>query len=67
MITFDEDLHQFNHEQRELEYEQSQERIAYLSDPDLSEGGWGDAKCESGWTGDRCTYKLFHAGDHSNA
>lgn len=22
--------------------------------------------CESGWTGDRCTYALFHPGPHSN-
>ena len=22
--------------------------------------------CESGWTGDRCTFPLFHEGDHSN-
>lgn len=25
-----------------------------------------DALCESGWTGDRCTYALFHEGPHSN-
>jgi len=23
-------------------------------------------KCESGWTGDRCTFELFHNGPHSN-
>jgi hypothetical protein len=23
-------------------------------------------KCESGWTGDRCTFELFHGGSHSN-
>lgn len=23
-------------------------------------------RCESGWTGDRCTKRLFHAGPHSN-
>lgn len=22
--------------------------------------------CESGWTGDRCTFELFHDGPHSN-
>jgi hypothetical protein len=22
--------------------------------------------CESGWTGDRCTFPLFHDGQHSN-
>lgn len=22
--------------------------------------------CESGWTGDRCTFHLFHDGPHSN-
>jgi hypothetical protein len=24
------------------------------------------ARCESGWTGDRCTLPLFHDGPHSN-
>lgn len=24
------------------------------------------AACESGWTGDRCTFPLFHDGPHSN-
>jgi hypothetical protein len=24
------------------------------------------ATCESGWTGDRCTFPLFHDGPHSN-
>ena len=23
-------------------------------------------RCESGWTGDRCTFPLHHAGPHSN-
>ena len=23
-------------------------------------------RCESGWTGDRCTKRLFHTGPHSN-
>lgn len=23
-------------------------------------------RCESGWTGDRCTFPLFHFGRHSN-
>lgn len=23
-------------------------------------------RCESGWTGDRCTFALFHDGPHSN-
>lgn len=23
--------------------------------------------CESGWTGDRCVFPLFHEGPHSNA
>lgn len=26
----------------------------------------GSPACESGWTGDRCTFPLFHDGDHSN-
>ena len=25
-----------------------------------------DSRCESGWTGDRCTLPLFHSGPHSN-
>ncbi len=25
-----------------------------------------DQACESGWTGDRCTFRLFHDGPHSN-
>jgi hypothetical protein len=28
--------------------------------------GWENARCESGRTGDRCTYPLFHEGPHSN-
>lgn len=24
------------------------------------------ARCESGWTGDRCTFPLYHDGPHSN-
>lgn len=26
----------------------------------------GFPRCESGWTGDRCTFRLGHEGDHSN-
>jgi hypothetical protein len=29
-------------------------------------GRSNSARCESGWTGDRCTKPLFHRGPHSN-
>jgi hypothetical protein len=45
--------------------EREQERQAFLNDPYLDVFG-PDARCESGWTGDRCTFKLFHEGPHSN-
>ena len=38
----------------------------------LVSGGWvcyqclEGPRCESGWTGDRCTFDLFHEGPHSN-
>lgn len=32
----------------------------------MSANWWADAPCESGWTGDRCTFPLFHEGPHSN-
>ena len=39
---------------------------------DLRQHGWtvveraSEARCESGWSGDRCTYTLGHFGPHSN-
>ncbi len=45
--------------------EREQERQAFLNDPYLDVFG-PNAKCESGWTGDRCTFPLFHEGSHSN-
>ncbi len=42
---------------------------AAASDPgEGNEPSWDpDAQaCESGWTGDRCTFRLHHAGAHSN-
>lgn len=33
---------------------------------DLEIARRGQPACESGWTGDRCTFPLFHDGDHSN-
>ena len=47
------------------EAERWQEAQAFLNDPYLDVFG-PDAKCESGWTGDRCTLPLFHDGPHSN-
>ncbi len=29
-------------------------------------GVLGAQACESGWTGDRCTFRLHHAGPHYN-
>lgn len=34
-----------------------------------TEAEWGaetGQACESGWTGDRCTFPIFHEGPHSN-
>ncbi len=33
---------------------------------DVTSGIQDDQACESGWTGDRCTFRLHHAGPHSN-
>lgn len=40
-------------------------------DTTVRRGAWRelgvpDVRCESGWTGDRCTYRLGHDGPHSN-
>lgn len=34
----------------------------------VRKGAWREVggRCESGWTGDRCTYRLGHPGPHSN-
>jgi len=37
-----------------------------VADRMFAEGGHAPMRCESGWTGDRCSLPLHHDGPHSN-
>lgn len=39
---------------------------SYVLDPQPEPTGLPVSRCESGWTGDRCTLRYGHGGPHSN-
>ena len=51
-------------------WDSAEDRAHYVIHP--NGGGYREdpntpsPRCESGWTGDRCTKRLFHEGPHSN-